>query len=155
MIIDLNFFRNGGESGKVNKPRQLVDILPVSFLPVGEDPIQLRVLRVTGHSISYLQQQLRKFGIDEAKGNVGIAPYGWDWTGGRLVKNAKEQAIICEMIRLREGGEGFKAIASELNGRNTPAKNGGKWWHITVQKTVLRTLNGETEAQSFTNRCKR
>ena len=84
----------------------------------------------------------------ESKGNLGIAPCGWDWTGSQLVQNAKEQAVICEMIQLREGGQGFKAIASALNGRSIPAKNGGKWWHITVRNVVVRVSKAGAESVS-------
>ncbi|MGZ3709345.1 MAG: hypothetical protein ACXWPM_11620, partial [Bdellovibrionota bacterium] len=114
---------DGGESFTPNETRQLVDTFEFPFRPVGENADELRRLRLekklslrqlakkTGHSISYLQSQLRKFGIDKAKGNLGIAPYGWDWTGSRLVKNAKEQAIVCEMVRLRKRNQGFGSIA--------------------------------------------
>jgi hypothetical protein len=150
----------GGESGKVNKLRQLVDIIPVSFSPIGEDPVQLRVLRVenklslrqlskaTGHSISYLQSQLRKFGIDQEKGNLGVAPYGWDWTGSRLVKNAQEQMTICEMTRLHEGGRSLSAIALDLNRRSIPAKNGGQWWPVTVGKVIRRVSRAGKDSGS-------
>jgi hypothetical protein len=144
----------GGESRTVYKPRQLVDIIPVSFLPVGENPVKLRDLRLkdglslrqlsrkTRHSISYLQQQLRKFGIDKAKGNLGIAPYGWDWTGNKLVKNTKEQTVICEMVSLKKKGLTYGRISSWLNDKRISAKSGGRWWPATVKKILQRTIKG-------------
>lgn len=94
----------------------------------------------TGHSKSYLQQQLRKFGIEKEKGNFGIAPYGWDWTGQELIQNAKEQQVICEIMQLRKGGNGFNKIASELNKKRIPAKSGGHWWGVTVSNVIKRKL---------------
>ena len=142
----------GGERGSLHEPRQLVDIFEFAFRPVGEDSDELRRLRLekrlslrqlskaTGHSICYLQQQLRKFGIDKEKGNLGIAPYGWDWTSKKLVRNAKEQRVICEMQRLHKGGRGFTKIAFELNKKKISAKNGGRWWAVTVSNVLKRKL---------------
>jgi hypothetical protein len=144
---------NGGEKFSRDELRQLVDIFEFPFFPVGEDPEKLRHLRVekklslrqlsktTGHSISYLQGQLRKFGIDKAKGNFGIAPYGWDWTGKKLVPNAKEQGVLCEMKSLHRGGRSFKKIALDLNQKRILSKGGGKWWPASVSKILRRELN--------------
>jgi Recombinase len=143
---------NGGEKFTQYEPRQLIDIFEFSFLPVGENPDKLRRLRLekkfslrqiaktTGHSVSYLQQQLRKFGIENAKGNFGVAPYGWDWTDRKLVPNEKEQGVICEMIRLRQSGRSANKISAELNLRGVPAKGGGRWWPMTVSKVIKRKL---------------
>jgi hypothetical protein len=144
---------NGGERESLHDPRHLVDIFDFPFSPVGEDSDKLRHLRVdqklsmralsksTGHSISYLQSQLRKFGIEKEKGNLGIAPYGWDWTGKKLVRNAKEQKVICEMKRLHQGGRSFSGIAKDLNQKRILSKGGGQWWAGTVSKTLQRELN--------------
>lgn len=144
---------NGGERVSEYELRQLVDIFEFPFYPIGEDSEKLRHLRLekklslrvlskaTGHSISYLQQQLRKFGIDKEKGNVGIAPYGWDWTGKKLVSNAKEQKVICEMKRLHLGGLSFSGIAKDLNQKRILSKSGGQWWPATVSNTLRRELN--------------
>ena len=143
-------FRNGGEVLTGNETRQLVDTFEFPLRPVGENAEELpaiearkklslrQLAKKTGHSISYLQQQLRKFGIDLEKGNIGVAPYGWDWTGKTLVENAKEQAVICEIVHLRSSGLGFQAIASNLNRQSISAKNGGKWWPVTVKSVIQR-----------------
>ena len=90
--------------------------------------------------MTYLQKQLRKFGIEKEKGNLGIAPYGWDWTGKKLVRNAKEQRVLCEMKRLYRGGRGFKGIASDLNKKRILSKAGGRWWAASVSKILRREL---------------
>jgi hypothetical protein len=83
---------------------------------------------------------LRKFGIEKEKGNLGIAPYGWDWTGKKLVSNAKEQQVICEMKRLHKVGWCFSKIASDLNQKRILSKGGGQWWPFTVSRVINRKI---------------
>jgi DNA invertase Pin-like site-specific DNA recombinase len=69
----------------------------------------------------------------------GCAPYGWDAVptgevrvnkGGkpvtiyRLVPNEREQKWILHMLALRNGGWGYRAIATDLNRRGVPTKRG-------------------------------
>jgi transcriptional regulator with XRE-family HTH domain len=132
----------------VSKSRQLLDIIPVHFLPDGENPVKLKELRLqkqlsirqlskeTGHSISYLQRQLRKFGIEKANNDLGVAPYGWNCKDRSLIKNAKEQQVICEILKLRGAGQGYKKIAKVLNDKGLRAKNGGHWWPAMVGRII-------------------
>jgi hypothetical protein len=84
---------------------------------------------------------LRKLGIEKKKGDFGIAPYGWDWTGKDLVPNAKEQQVLCEMRHAYQGGWSFVKIASDLNQKRILSKSGGKWWPASVSKILRREFN--------------
>ena len=74
-----SFLKNGGEGETLSELTQLTDIVQVYFIRPGEDEQLLRHLklekqysiakisRLTGHSFSYIQQQLRKFQIVQAQ----------------------------------------------------------------------------------------
>jgi len=81
----------------------------------------------------------------------GIPPYGWDAEptgeirrnkGGkdvvikRLVANRSEQKWILHMKRLRDGGWGYRRIATDMNKRGVRAKMGGMWKFGTVAKVL-------------------
>jgi len=94
-----------------------------------------------------------------------VPPYGWDAVptgevrrnkGGkdvviyRLAPNAREQKWIHHMVRLREAGWGWRAIATDLNKKGVPTKRGvvkikmngremktsGQWRFGTVAKVL-------------------
>jgi DNA invertase Pin-like site-specific DNA recombinase len=47
-------------------------------------------------------------------------------------------AVVAEILRRREGGESFRAIADDLNARAIPTAQGGRQWHpATVRSVVL------------------
>jgi hypothetical protein len=91
---------------------QLIDNIHIHFSSPGESPEKLRRLRVekqlsmkelaeaTGRTRSFLRQQLRKFGIQKENSPPRLGPFGWDWKDNDLVENAKEQTVICEILRL-------------------------------------------------------
>jgi hypothetical protein len=97
--------------------------------------------KATGHSRSYLRNQLRKFGIRSEKDTPRLAPYGWEWRDNKLVENAKEQTVLCEILRLNKEGKGCKSIAAELNRRSIPSKASTKWGHSSVQNILNRALS--------------
>ncbi len=75
----------GGESETISELTQLTDIIQIYFIRPGEDQQLLRhlklekhysiakITRLTGHSYSFIRQQLRKFKIVTAKSE-------WDFT---------------------------------------------------------------------------
>lgn len=96
--------------------------------------------RRTGHSHSYLQKQLRKYGIDQEKGNLGIAPYGWDWIDKKFTENLQEQTVLREIFELYKSGWRYKRISSYLNKRGIPSKQGSKWWPNSIRKIIKRSI---------------
>ena len=92
----------------------------------------------TGHTRSYLRQQLTKYGIQPEHSPPRLAPYGWNWRGNELFKNALEQKVLVEIRRLNGDGKGCKSIAAELNRRSIRAKAGGLWGSSSVQNILNR-----------------
>lgn len=62
----------------------------------------------------------------------GPTPFGFDRTGGRLVENVREQAVIDEIQQRRTAGTSLRAIAEELNDAGTPTKTGARWYASTI-----------------------
>jgi site-specific DNA recombinase len=73
----------------------------------------------------------------------GRIPFGSDLVGDRLVENSKEAAAIALMSRLRADGHSLRQIAAELDHRNLPAKNGGRW----AAKVIAFVLRRDAEAR--------
>jgi site-specific DNA recombinase len=70
---------------------------------------------------------------------VGTIPYGFDVSGDgvALVRNESEQAVIAQILELRQAGESYRAIAIELQARGLLTKTGKtKWDHKTVKNVV-------------------
>lgn len=95
---------------------------------------------------------------------TGTVPYGWDAVatgkertkqGGvvvqerRLVDNAAEQQWIRHMLQLQNVGVSYNKIATDLNQRQVPAKQGGIWRFGSVQKVLeSRTVREWLEKQA-------
>jgi hypothetical protein len=94
-------------------------------------------------ALTRIPAQLRKFGIQKEKSPPRVVPFGWSWKNERIVKNAKEQAVIREILRLHACGKSLKEIAAELNRRKIPTKDKGSWWHSTVGRVLRRATNNE------------
>lgn len=56
-----------------------------------------------------------------------------------LVSDEGEQAVIETMLRLREKGDSYRAIADGLNKKSVPSKLGGLWSAKTVRGVILRS----------------
>lgn len=54
-------------------------------------------------------------------------PYGFDEENGRLVTNREEQAVIGEMVAMRESGGSYRKIADHLNEKGIQTKRNAKW----------------------------
>src|SRR5262249_2528001 len=69
----------------------------------------------------------------------GHAPYGWDFgSGGRLLKNRREQRVIARMRQFRAEGLSYRGIARRLDGAGVRPKRGRRWVHTTVKTILLR-----------------
>jgi DNA invertase Pin-like site-specific DNA recombinase len=81
-------------------------------------------------------------GVKKARNErVSRSRYGWDVIdGGKLTVNAKEQAAIRLIRRLRAQGRSLPRIAADLNGRGVPTKHGKPWIHTSVV-SILRTAS--------------
>ena len=69
---------------------------------------------------------------------VGAVPYGYDLAedGKTLQANLVEQAVLDEMMEMRNNHDSFQKIADNLNGKKVPAKKGGQWYSKTVRAII-------------------
>jgi site-specific DNA recombinase len=65
-------------------------------------------------------------------------PYGFKEVEGRLVEVRKEAGVVADILRKREQGESYEAIANHLNATGVPSKRGGQWYPSTVHYLVKR-----------------
>jgi len=72
-------------------------------------------------------------------------PYGYRRKGNRLILDTTEQAVICRIQSLRNGGCSLREIARLLNAEGVPTKNSGSWHASTVRYILCNDLY-ETEA---------
>jgi site-specific DNA recombinase len=68
----------------------------------------------------------------------GHAPYGWDFGGGLLVENAREQKIIGRMRQMRAEGMSYRGIGTRLDVEGIRPKRGKRWIHTTVKSILAR-----------------
>lgn len=70
----------------------------------------------------------------------GKVRFGFDLAGDgkMLVPNAREQAAITLMTKLRSDGHTLRRIAAELSQRGIPTKEGGSWTHTAVSRILQR-----------------
>lgn len=81
----------------------------------------------------------------------GAVLYGWrreydtDVRGRVLgfgdVVDKAEAAVVREIVDRLLDGEAMRALATDLNSRDIPAPQGGKWAHTSVRKVALRPAN--------------
>jgi DNA invertase Pin-like site-specific DNA recombinase len=67
-------------------------------------------------------------------------PFGYDLDadGKHLVPNAAEQRTVAMMRRWRARSKSLRAIAAELNRRGVRTKQGKRWTHTQVDRTLKR-----------------
>jgi len=70
-------------------------------------------------------------------------PYGFERLGGRLAQNRQEQEVIAQIFAWRQAGWSLRKIASELNRRGIPTKQGGRWYASTVRYLLQNSLYQE------------
>lgn len=70
------------------------------------------------------------------------APFGYDVVVvdgvKKLVENADEQAIIGDMVAMRQAGESYQGIADKLTADGVTTRGGAKWIHTSVRKIIGR-----------------
>jgi len=73
---------------------------------------------------------------------VGSILFGFDLAadGKMLVPNEGEQATIRLMVRLRDAGYSYRAIAAELDDRGIKTKEGSAWLPASVRRVLVRQL---------------
>lgn len=72
---------------------------------------------------------------------VGTVPFGFDLAadGVGLVPNVTEQEVISLIVKLRQAGETFQAIASQLESQGVRTKKGNsKWGLMTIRGLANR-----------------
>jgi hypothetical protein len=67
---------------------------------------------------------------------AGYAPYGFAYLDGQLVIDPKEHIIVRKILKLRQHGLSYRAIANELNKQKIPTRN-GKSWYLSFIKTII------------------
>lgn len=68
----------------------------------------------------------------------GIAPFGYKFENGQIVKCEAEQRVIKSLKELREMGLTYKQIADKLNDRGLFNRNGGNWNKSTIYKALSK-----------------
>ena len=71
---------------------------------------------------------------------TGQVPYGFDLAddGVTLVPNKAEQAVLADILAMREGGETLQGITDELTRRRVPTKTGNASWNLWTVRGILK-----------------
>ncbi|WP_142409960.1 recombinase family protein [Bacteriovorax stolpii] len=69
----------------------------------------------------------------------GHTPYGYAYLDGKLLIDPKEQIVLRKILKLRQAGQTFQAIADELNHHKTLTRSGKPWIKSVIRSIVLRT----------------
>lgn len=78
--------------------------------------------------------------IDRTKNKRGgHTPYGYAYLDGQLLIDPKEQIILRKILKLRQEGQTFQAIADELNHQKIPTRSGKPWIKSVTRSIALRT----------------
>lgn len=72
----------------------------------------------------------------------GHRPYGWKFSGKKLVPIPAEQTVLERIASYRAIGMGYTMIASTLNTDGVRPARGGKWYASSVRGVVLRAKKG-------------
>jgi DNA invertase Pin-like site-specific DNA recombinase len=67
----------------------------------------------------------------------GRPSYGLKATGGELVVNEAEVAVVNTVTRLRDAGESYRAIAIALSEEGITTRTGGKWNPNQIRRIAL------------------
>ena len=69
----------------------------------------------------------------------GHTPYGYAYLDGKLLIDPKEQVVVRKILKFRQDGQTFQAIADELNRHKIPTRSGKPWIKSVIRSIVLRT----------------
>lgn len=70
--------------------------------------------------------------VRQERRHLSRPPLGYRLSGGRLVVEEREAALVRELFRRYAAGEGRRAIAAALNRRGLRTKQGREWTDFTV-----------------------
>lgn len=68
----------------------------------------------------------------------GHTPYGYAYLEGKLLIDPKEQTIVRKILKLRQEGKTFQAIADDLNRQRTPTRFGKTWIKSGIRSIVIK-----------------
>ncbi|PIP89047.1 MAG: hypothetical protein COW01_15795 [Bdellovibrionales bacterium CG12_big_fil_rev_8_21_14_0_65_38_15] len=102
-----------------------------------------QIAEISGWSKTSVADALRNLGIFKEERKGPLPRYGKRLEGGKLIPHLGEQKVINKMLSLRNKGLSYEAIASELNKKKIPSKNGGQWHKSTIIEILKRKLNKE------------
>lgn len=109
-----------------------------------------RLMAVLAEFESDLISERTKMALQHLKAQgkrIGQVPYGFNLgKRGQLLENRKQQQVIVMMEEMRGLGNGYSAIAADLNGQGIKSKTGGLWHPKVVRDILLRPC--QTNAQS-------
>jgi len=70
-----------------------------------------------------------------------VQAYGWRRAGSRRVEDPAEQAVLAEMLALRQEGLTYRAVAGRLDTACMPNRAGNAWDAASVRRICLRHLD--------------
>ena len=73
---------------------------------------------------------------DKGEKTGGDVPFGFDAVDGKLIPNQEEQKTKARISRLRKSGLSFQKVADALNADGIPAKRGGLWTSMQVNRAA-------------------
>ena len=155
--------KNGGGKATTDEPPQFHDFIGLSLrtqdrifkkcAPLYEEGRSLRdIEEKTGIARSTIRKALQENGFalrNPNQGNgkdfnsknrkySGGVPYGWVCFDGKLVIDPKEQLVIRQIMKLRQTGAAYNAIAKHLNAKKVPTRLNGKWRDTTIKLIINR-----------------
>lgn len=118
----------------------------------GDDPTAILMRRIVDAFSEYERLVIKSrtkaaLAVKRANGKrISRTPFGYNLAadGTTLVVNPAEQAVVAEILAMRNRGLSFEKIAATLTDRRIPTKRGnGRWNQATVRGLCKR--NGDTE----------
>jgi site-specific DNA recombinase len=88
-----------------------------------------------------LVSERTKMALTQKKANREVyspIPFGYREIEGRLIEVKQETSIVAGILRQREAGVSYGAIAKQLNSKGVPSKQGRQWHASTVHYLVKR-----------------
>lgn len=76
---------------------------------------------------------------------IGAVPFGYNCNNGSLSLNPEEAVVVQKMFSLRKRGKSYQKIASHLNAKEIPSKNGGRWHSKTVMGVLKAFLHNQMD----------
>ena len=121
-------------------------------LSADDDPTRILIRQILGviaefdHRTTVKRLQSgRRHAMASGRFGGGVPAYGMTVVGAgksaRIVHDPVESKTVEEIVRRRNNGETFQAIADSLNRRQVPTKRGGQWLPMQVSRVFTRQQN--------------